>query len=84
MRNSAMGTWASLDESCTMTCRVEGSDMATIAISGEDHNLELIFNAEGLRKLANVTNPAVTEMDALFEREEAERKATDLATREPA
>ncbi|MCT2588244.1 hypothetical protein [Actinophytocola gossypii] len=75
MRNSSTGIWANLDEGCSMTCKVEGSDMATIAIAGENHSLELVFNAEGLRKLAQSTGTAMVEMDALFERENAVRES---------
>lgn len=73
MRNLSTGTWASVGGSCPVTCKVEGADLTTVVIGDDDQNLELVFNAKGLRKLAEASTEAVAEMDAAFERENAGR-----------
>jgi hypothetical protein len=74
--NLSTGTWASIDEECPLNCTVEGSDLATIVIGDEDQSVELIFNAAGLRRLVDAGTRAATDMDALFEQENAARDGT--------
>lgn len=69
------GTWASIDERCPLRCTVEGSDLATIVVGDDDQSVELIFNATGLRRLVDTGARAVTDMNALFEQEDAAREA---------
>ena len=70
MQHLSVGSWANVNESCPVNCEVSGSDMARVLIGEDLHSVELLFNAEGLGKLAAAINTAVTEMDAL-ERQEA-------------
>lgn len=46
-------------------------------LSNDDHTIELICNAEGLRSLAKVSSAAGAEMDACFKLEDAARDETD-------
>jgi hypothetical protein len=49
--------------------------VARVLIGEDDQGIELIFEAEGFRRLAENSTKAVAEMDSLFEQEEAAREA---------
>lgn len=71
MNHPTVCTWANVDEGCPITYSVDGSNMAHLMIG--DNQLEVAFDAESLRILVTATAAALAEMDAQFEREEAER-----------
>jgi hypothetical protein len=71
--NPAVSAWANVDEGCSITYSVSGSDVAHLMIG--DSGLEMEFDAESMRTLASVATAALTEMDARFEQEEAGRVA---------
>lgn len=75
MQNLSTGTWASIDECCPVRCDVDGSDLALLVLGENGHTVELICNADGLRKLAAASSRAVAEMDALFKQEGAARES---------
>jgi hypothetical protein len=84
MQHTSLGAWASIDSDCPVRCTVEGSDLTNLVIGDDHHSIDLIFSAEGLRKLAELSVQAVVEMDALFEREaSAPDVVTAAATSEP-
>jgi len=72
MHDLVVGTWAQINEGCPVTCTVSGSNVAHITF-GRDPEFELGFEMEALRALTAVAAEAVADMDARFEREEAER-----------
>jgi len=72
--NLALGTWAQISEGCPMDCNVDGSNL-THVLFGTDGSFELVFEAEALRAFNAASGRAVAEMDAIHEREEAERRA---------
>ncbi|MCT2584152.1 hypothetical protein [Actinophytocola gossypii] len=61
------GIWAAVQDGCPLRCGVEGSDMANLII-GEDGGIELQLDATTMRRLAEVSAQAVSEMDVLYER----------------
>lgn len=67
------GTWASVDAGCPLRCNVEGSDLANLMIGDDIQSIELLFDAVGMRRLAEVIVRAVAEMEARYEWESAER-----------
>lgn len=73
MKHPTVCTWANVDEGCPITYSLDGSNMAHLMIG--DNQLEVAFNAEALRTLVTASTAALAEMDARFEREEAERGA---------
>jgi hypothetical protein len=75
MNRPAVSTWVGVDEGCPITCSVGGSDLAYLMIG--DNQLELHFDAGSLRELVTRSTAALAEMDARFEREEAERDAQE-------
>lgn len=75
MKHLGVGAWASISESCPVNYTVEGSDLVTIKIGDDDQSVELLLDAAGMRKLVEVSGQALTDMDARFEREVAEREA---------
>jgi hypothetical protein len=77
MHNFVVSTWVNLSEGCPMSCSVSGSNMAQLCLGAVDGAFELCFDADTMRVLAEKATTAVAEMDALFEREEAERIAAE-------
>jgi hypothetical protein len=73
VRNLAIGTWASIDSDCPLRRNVEGSDLANLVIGDDIQSIEMLFDAAGMRRLAETSSKAVAEMDALFEQEDTER-----------
>jgi hypothetical protein len=69
------GTWASVDGGCPLRCNLEGSDLANLVIGDDLQSIELLFDAAGMRRLAEVSAQAVAEMDLRFEQEDAQRTA---------
>lgn len=61
------GTWVSISEHSPLRCTVESDDFVVFTIGGDLQNIELMLNAEGLRKLAEVTAGAVAELEAFFD-----------------
>lgn len=72
------GTWVNIGKDCPLRVSVSGSDLANIIIGNEEHSIELILNAEGLRSLATVSTNAVAEMDTSSEQAGTARATTDL------
>lgn len=81
MDDLSCGTWASIGETCPIIVTVDGSDVMSIVIGGSGQHVELQFDAESARKLAMLSTEAVSEMDARFEREEAELQSRETAYR---
>jgi len=77
MNQLVVGTWANVSEGCSITYSVSGSNVAHLMIG--DNQLELAFDADALREMITRTTAALTEMDAQFEQEEAERVAQEHA-----
>ena len=77
MNQLFVGTWANVSEGCSITYSVSGSNVAHLMIG--DNQLELAFDADALRQMVTRTTAALAEMDARFEREEAERVVQERA-----
>lgn len=77
MNQPTVCTWANVDEGCPITYSVSGSNAAHLMIG--DNQLEVAFDAESLRTLVTASAAALAEMDARFEREEAEPAAHEFA-----
>ena len=75
MKPPVVCTWVNVDEGCLIVTSVGGSNAAHLMIG--DNQLEIAFDAESLRTLVTSTAAALAEMDAQFEREEAERAAQE-------
>ena len=58
---------------------VNGSDSAHLTIGEGSTTCDMEFDADAMRSLADVASAAAAEMDALYEREEAEREAAEQA-----
>lgn len=71
MNKLAVSTWTNVSEGCPITYSVSGSDTAHLMLG--DNQLQLDFEAESMRALVAAATAALTEMDARFAREEAER-----------
>jgi len=56
---------------------VSGSDVARVRVGDGNMTCELEFDADAMHSLARVASEAAAEMDALYEREEAEREAAE-------
>ncbi len=78
MKHPVVCTWANIDEGCPITYSVDGSNAAHLMIG--DNQLEVAFDAAALRTLVTASTAALAEMDARFEREEAERAAQASGT----
>lgn len=74
-QNLSTGTWASIDAGCRMRGLVQGGDLVNLVIGDDDQSVELAFNAEGARRLADIATRVVREMAAL--------KAADPAADHP-
>jgi hypothetical protein len=58
--------------------------MAELCLGAGDGAVELTFDADTMRVLSEQATAAISEMDALFEKEEAERAAAEPEPRETA
>jgi hypothetical protein len=76
MNHPVVCTWANVSDGCVITYSVGGSNAAHLMIG--DNQLELALGVESMRALVTAATAALTEMDARFEREEAERAAQEL------
>lgn len=63
-----------------MRCSVSGSNMPELFLGAGA--VELTFDADTMRVLTAQATAAIAEMDALFEKEEAEREAGEPESRE--
>lgn len=71
------GTWASIDADCPLRCSLDGSDLANLVIGDDLQSIELLFDAAGLRRLAEISAQAVAEMVARFAQENVQRTAAE-------
>jgi len=73
----AISTWADLSEDCPQRFTVTGSNHATFVFGEGKCAGELVFDHSAIHALVMLGTEAVAEMDAQYEREEAERIARE-------
>jgi hypothetical protein len=79
MQNFNISACASIGAGCPVRCTVSSSnDMVFVFGSGRDE-FEFFFQAEALRHFIEQATKALAEMDALADKEEAERAKLDQA-----
>lgn len=62
-RNLSTSIQTGRDEHCPMRCQVDGGDLANVVLGSDDHTIELLLNAEGLRRLAEISAKGVSDLD---------------------
>jgi hypothetical protein len=70
-RDMAMNTWLNLSGGVPLAYSVSGSDVAHVMIGSQDTTCELVFDATGMRALAELSAAVVGEMDARYTQEVA-------------
>jgi len=77
-----VSAWVDIQEGCETKHTVDGSNSANFVVSGDGHPFQFSFESESLRTFAEHVIAAIAEMDALAEKEEAEREALERAQAE--
>lgn len=73
-------TWMNLSGGAPLRCNVHGSDSVRLLIGEGSTTCELEFDADGMHSLAAAVSAAASEMEALYEKEEAEREKAAAAS----
>ncbi|MGQ0838022.1 hypothetical protein [Actinokineospora sp.] len=71
--NLSTNTWVTIRDDCPITCDVNGSGEADFTCGTPPDCFEFTIEAEALRQFAALASEALSDMDARFAQEEAER-----------
>ncbi|MBB4907767.1 hypothetical protein [Actinophytocola algeriensis] len=66
-----MSTWLDLSGGTPLSYSVSGSDLAHVMIGSRHTTCELVFDATGMRAMAELSAAAMGEMDARYAQEMA-------------
>lgn len=75
-----LNAWVSVTHGCPMTGCVLGSDAAQFSVEEGEKAFEFDFDAEALRRFAELATQALDEMDRRHAREEAGEPVSDDVT----